>query len=55
MIDPIMNPWDIAALKPVIEGAGGRFTDIAGEVQGMGTSSVAAPPRLHAELLDVLG
>ena len=27
MLDPEMNVWDTAALLPVIEEAGGRFTD----------------------------
>ena len=27
MVDPILNPWDIQALVPVVEGAGGRITD----------------------------
>jgi histidinol phosphatase-like enzyme (inositol monophosphatase family) len=30
MIDPEMNLWDMAALLPVIEEAGGRFTDWQG-------------------------
>ena len=30
MIDPEMNLWDAAALQPIIEGAGGRFSDWQG-------------------------
>ncbi|HYD83238.1 MAG TPA: histidinol-phosphatase, partial [Opitutus sp.] len=30
MLDPVMNPWDIAALVPVIRGAGGTITDWSG-------------------------
>jgi histidinol phosphatase-like enzyme (inositol monophosphatase family) len=30
MIDPVMNLWDAAPLKPVIDEAGGRFTDWQG-------------------------
>ena len=30
MVDPIMNVWDCAALQPVIEEAGGTFTDWQG-------------------------
>jgi histidinol-phosphatase len=26
MVDPIVNPWDVAAVAPVIEEAGGRFS-----------------------------
>ena len=31
MIDPILNVWDAAAVQPIIEEAGGRFTDWSGE------------------------
>ena len=30
MVDPIMNLWDAAALQPIIEEAGGTFTDWQG-------------------------
>ena len=30
MIDPILNVWDAAAVQPIIEEAGGRFTDWSG-------------------------
>ncbi len=30
MVDPILNVWDAAALLPIIEEAGGRFTDWQG-------------------------
>ncbi len=31
MVDPIMNVWDAAAIQPIIEEAGGTFTDWQGE------------------------
>ena len=31
MVDPLMNIWDAAALQPVLEEAGGTFTDWRGE------------------------
>ncbi|TVR18430.1 MAG: histidinol-phosphatase [Balneolaceae bacterium] len=31
MIDPILNLWDAAALKPVLTEAGGSFTDLDGK------------------------
>jgi len=31
MIDPIMNVWDAAALQPILEEAGGTFTDWQGQ------------------------
>jgi len=52
MIDPIMNAWDIAALVPVIRGAGGVITDWAGNDPVNATSTVAAAtPELHAAVI----
>jgi len=31
MVDPQMNVWDAAAIKPILEEAGGRFTDWQGD------------------------
>lgn len=31
MVDPIVNPWDVAAVAPVIQEAGGKFTTWSGE------------------------
>jgi myo-inositol-1(or 4)-monophosphatase len=55
MLDPIMNQWDIAALVPVIRGAGGVITDWQGTDPVNSTSTVAAAtPELHAEVIAAL-
>jgi myo-inositol-1(or 4)-monophosphatase len=54
MCDPIMNPWDIAALIPVIRGAGGVITDWQGRDPVNATSIVAAVPGLHAQVIAAL-
>lgn len=54
MIDPIMNPWDIAALVPVVRGAGGVITDWHGGDPMKGTSIVAAGPKLHSAVIAAL-
>ena len=54
MIDPIMNPWDIAALVPIIRGAGGVITDWQGGPAYPAESTIAAGPALHAQLLSAL-
>ena len=55
-LDPIMNPWDIAALLPVIRGAGGVITDWRGGAAYPAESTIAsATPALHAEVLAALG
>jgi len=55
MCDPIMNPWDIAALIPVIRGAGGVITDWQGNDPVNAKSIVAASPGLHAQVIAALG
>lgn len=45
MVDPIMNLWDAAAIQPVLEEAGGTFTDWKGDPgvhagEGVGTNSL---------------
>jgi histidinol phosphatase-like enzyme (inositol monophosphatase family) len=55
MLDPVMNPWDIAALVPILRGAGGVITDWQGGPAYPATSTVAAAtPELHAAALAVL-
>jgi myo-inositol-1(or 4)-monophosphatase len=54
MCDPVLSPWDIAALVPVVRGAGGIITDWQGR-DPMGASSlVAAGPGLHAQVIAAL-
>ncbi len=54
MCDPILNPWDIAALIPVIRGARGVITDWQGRDPVNATSLVAASPGLHAQVIAAL-
>ena len=54
-VDPVMNPWDVAALVPVIRGAGGLITDWSGGPAYPASSTVAAAtPALHAAALAML-
>ncbi|MBN8222337.1 MAG: inositol monophosphatase family protein [Spirochaetes bacterium] len=54
MLDPVMNPWDIMAVVPVIRGAGGVATDFAGGDPVKGKSLIAATKTLHASSLKKL-
>lgn len=54
MVDPVMNPWDIAALVPVIRGAGGVITNWQGAAPFPAESIVAAAPELHAQVIALL-
>jgi len=52
MGDPIMNPWDIAALIPIVQGAGGVITDWQGrDANGADSILAATNPTLHAEVV----
>lgn len=54
-LDPIMNPWDIAALIPVIRGAGGVISDWRGGAPYPAESTIAsATPALHASVVAAL-
>lgn len=52
--DPVMNPWDIAALIPVIRGANGIITDWQGGDPMNAASTVAATPLLHPQVIRAL-
>ena len=54
-LDPIMSPWDIAALVPVVRGAGGVITNWQGEAAFPAKSTIAcATPELHAAVIAAL-
>ncbi len=55
MLDPVMNPWDCGALLPIVEEAGGRFTDWNGEATIYGGSAISGNRELHRALLDLMG
>lgn len=54
MIDPIMNVWDLMALIPIINGAGGLITDYQGNNPVKGNSIIAASPKIHNQVIKIL-
>jgi histidinol-phosphatase len=54
MVDPIMAIWDAAALKPILEEAGGTFTDWQGHPTHKAGEGVATNGLLLAEVLECL-
>lgn len=56
MVDPILNPWDLLPLVPVIRGAGGIITDWNGKpADHLGANSaVACAPELHEKVIHLL-
>jgi histidinol phosphatase-like enzyme (inositol monophosphatase family) len=52
--DPVMNAWDNAPLLPILEEAGGRFSDLRGARTIHGASGLGSNGRVHEELLGLL-
>lgn len=54
MLDPIMKPWDILPLIPVIRGANGVITTWSGTEASQGNACVAANKLLHPQVIEIL-
>jgi len=54
MLDPIMNVWDCAPLLPIIEEAGGTFTDWCGKRTIAGGNSIATNGLLFDEVMAIV-
>lgn len=54
MADPVLSPWDLYPLLPILEGAGAKVTDWRGNAALGATSILAANPRLHEDALRIL-
>jgi histidinol-phosphatase len=54
MIDPAMNPWDAAALLPIVEEAGGHFVDWNGNSTIYGGNGLSVVPGLKDKVLGIL-
>lgn len=55
MVDPVLSPWDSAALYPLITEAGGVFTDWEGRASAFGGSAVATNAALASDVREALG
>lgn len=55
MVELDLKPWDLAAVKIVIEEAGGRFTDFTGAPTIYGGTAIASNGLVHNEILQLLG
>jgi histidinol phosphatase-like enzyme (inositol monophosphatase family) len=55
MADGILSPWDVAALSPIIEEAGGVFTDWSGRGGSLLGSAIATNRALAASVRALLG
>ncbi len=54
MLDPVMNLWDCAALLPIMEEAGGTFTDWRGVKTAAGNNSIATNGLLFDEVMELV-
>ncbi|NDV63012.1 histidinol-phosphatase [Puniceicoccales bacterium CK1056] len=54
MTDPILNLWDLAALIPVLRGAGAITTSWKGDDPFKAESLVACHPKIHADVIRLL-
>jgi len=54
MLDPVLSYWDVAAVVPVVEGAGGVVSSFQGGDPLVDLSLVAAGATLHEELINLI-
>ena len=54
MLDPVMNVWDCAALQPIVEEAGGTFTDWGGRRTIRGGNAVSTNGALFASVMETI-
>lgn len=55
MLDPIMNLWDCAPLLPILEEAGGTFTDWQGKSRIDGGNAISTNGKLFSQVMQVVG
>jgi histidinol-phosphatase len=53
-LDPIVSLWDVAAVYPIVEEAGGRVTTVAGDTRPDGGSAISTNGLLHDATLQIL-
>jgi histidinol-phosphatase len=54
MLDPLMNVWDCAALLPILEEAGGTFTDWQGQRTIHGGNAISTNGTLFNEVIKTI-
>ncbi len=54
MFDPVLNIWDAASLLPIVEEAGGSFTDVKGNARIDGGSALSCNKSLFLKVKTIL-
>ncbi len=52
--EPVVNPWDVAAVQVLVQQAGGRFTDLDGVARYDGGTALSSNGLLHDAALTLL-
>jgi len=55
MLDPVVKPYDVAAIKICVEEAGGRFTDLKGRSTIYGGNALSSNGLVHPRILKAIG
>jgi fructose-1,6-bisphosphatase/inositol monophosphatase family enzyme len=55
MVDGVLSAWDAAAVMPIVEEAGGVFTDWSNTPTALGGSAIATNRALADEARSLLG
>ncbi len=54
MVDPVMSVWDAAAMQPILEEAGGTFTDWQGQPTIHSGEGIATNGKILPEVLSLI-
>ncbi|OQO90199.1 histidinol-phosphatase [Saccharomonospora piscinae] len=54
-VEPVVSPWDVAAVRVLVSEAGGRFSDLSGAPGFDGGSALSTNRLLHDTALTLLG
>ena len=54
MVDDVVSAWDVAAMQPIVEEAGGVFTDWAGRATAFGGSAIATNAALAGRVREAI-
>ena len=54
MVDPVVAPWDVAAIPPILQEAGGRFSAFDGDPSYEAGSGIGTNGLVHDEVLELV-
>ncbi len=54
MVEHGVHPWDVAAIIPIIEEAGGRFSNWEGKIDIHAQDVIASNRKLHGDVMAIL-